>query len=62
MYGRGAGPTGITKTGGGDGGTQLNEGVVLCEASVGETTRECRDNEGGARELPPEPWEERDGA
>ena len=38
------------------------EGVVLWEACVGETTSECRDNDGGACELSPDTWEERDGA
>ena len=54
----------MTNVGGGDGGAQLTvaEGVVLREACVGKTTSECRDNDGGARELPPEAWEERDGA
>ena len=63
VYGGGAGPTGVTKMGGGDGGARLTvvEGVVLCEASVGETTNECGDNDEGTRELPPEAWEERDG-
>ena len=63
-YGGGAGPTGVTKTGGGDGGARLTvaEGVVLREASIGETTNECRDNNGGVHELPPKAWEERDGA
>ena len=56
VYGGVAGPTGVTKTGGGDG------GVVLWEVTVGETTKGCHDNDRGARELPPEPWEERDGA
>ena len=60
VYGGGAGPTGVTKMGGGDGGARLTvaEGVVLCEASVGETTSECRDR--GAHERSPEAWEERD--
>ena len=67
MYGGGAGPTGVTKTRGGDGGARLMvaEGVVLREASVGETTSECRESEGGGEgghELPPEGWKERDGA
>ena len=66
VYGGGAGPTGMTNilyVGGGDGGARLTvaEGVVLREACVGETTSECRDDDGGARELPPEMWEERDG-
>ena len=49
VYGGGAGPTGVTKMGGGDGDTRLTvaEGVVLHEASVGETTNECRDNHEG---------------
>ena len=53
MYSGEAGPTGVTKTGGGDGGAGLTvaEGVVLHEASVGETTSDYRDDE-----LPPEPW------
>ena len=39
------------------------ERVALREACTGETTNECRDNAGeGARELPPDTWEERDGA
>ena len=61
MYG---GPTGVMNVGGGDGGTRLTvaEGEVLREACVVETTSECRDNDGGARELPPEMWEEQDGA
>ena len=60
VYGGGAGPTCITKTGGGDRGARLTvaEGVVLHEASVGETTNECRGNDRGggvaARELAPE--------
>ena len=64
MYGGGTGPTGLTNAGGGNGGTRLTvaEGVVLREACIGETTSECRDNDGGARELPPDTWEERDGA
>ena len=59
VYGGGAGPTGVTKT---DGGARLTvvEGVVLRKASIGETTSECRNNDRGARELPPEAWEERD--
>ena len=40
----------MTDVGGGNGGARL----VLCEASVGETTNESRDNSGGAHELPPE--------
>ena len=61
VYGGGAGPTGVTKTGGGNGGARLTvvEGVVLREVSVGETINECCDD--GAREMPPETWEERDG-
>ena len=60
VYGGGAGPTGVTNAGGGDGGTRLTvaEGVVLREARVGETTSECCDD-GGARELPPDTWEQR---
>ena len=62
VYGGGAGPTGVTNAGGGDGGARLTvaERVVLHEACVRETTSECRDNDGGARELPPDMWEERD--
>ena len=58
------GPTGMMNVGGGDGGAQLTvaEGVVLREVCAGETTSECRDKDVGARELPPEAWEERDGA
>ena len=64
VYGRGAGPTCVTKVGGGDLGARLMvaEGVVLRKACVGETTSECRDNDGAARELPPDIWEERDRA
>ena len=53
VYNGGAGPTGITNAGGGDGGARLTEaeGVVLRKACVGETTSECCDNDGGAREL-----------
>ena len=53
-----------TEPGGGNRGARLTvaEGVVLREASVGENTSECRDYDGGAHELPPETWEERDGA
>ena len=59
VYGGGAGPTDITNT---DGGARLTvaKGVVLHEACVGKTTRECRD--GGTHELPPDTWEERDRA
>ena len=43
----------MTNIGGDEGARQAGaEGVVLREAF--ETTRECRDNGGGARELPPE--------
>ena len=61
VYGGGVGPTGVTNAGGG---AQLTvaEGVVLRKVCVGETTSECRDNDRGARELPPETWEKRDGA
>ena len=61
VYGGGAGPTGIMET---DGGARLMvaEGVVLHEASIGETTNECRNKDGGAHELRPKTWEERDGA
>ena len=64
VYGGGAGPTSVTKMGEADGGAQLTvaKGVVLCEACVGETASEWRDNDGGVRELPPKTWEERDGA
>ena len=50
VYGGGAGPISVTNAGGGDGGARLTvaEGVVLCEAYVGETTSECRNNDGGA--------------
>ena len=58
MYGGGAGPRGVTNVGGGDGGARL----TVAEACTGEATKECRDNDGGARELPPDTWEERDGA
>ena len=63
VYGGGAGPTSKTNAGGGDGGARLMvaKGVVLREACIGETTSECRDD-GGAHELPPKTWEERDGA
>ena len=58
MYGGGAGPTGVTNAGGGDGGAQLTvaKGLVLREACIEETTSERRD------ELPSDMWEERDGA
>ena len=54
----------MTNVGGGDEGARLAvaEGVVIREACVGATTKESRDNGGGARELPPEMWEERDEA
>ena len=60
VYGGVAGPTSVTKTGGGDGGARrtVGEGVVLREACVGETTSECRDNDRGAHELNVETWEE----
>ena len=59
VYGGGVGPTGVTNIGGGDRGARLTvaEGVALREAFAGETT-DCRDNDGGARELPPDMWEE----
>ena len=46
VYGGVAGPTGVTKTGGGDGGARLTVAkvVVLRKASVRETTSECRDD------------------
>ena len=59
----GAGPTGVMNVGGGDGGARLTvvEGVTLREVSAGEVSNECSDDR-GARKLPPEAWEERDGA
>ena len=52
----------MTNVGGGDGTARLTvaEGVVLREVCVRKTTSECHDNEGGARELPPEAWKELD--
>ena len=46
----------MTDVGGGDGDARLAvaEGVVLREASIGETTNKSHDNRGGACELPAE--------
>ena len=48
-YGGGAGLTGVSNVGGGDGGTRLMvaDGVALHEACTGEVTNECRHNDEG---------------
>ena len=48
VYGGGAGPTGMTNKGEGDGDSQLTvtELVALREACAGEATNECCNNDG----------------
>ena len=46
------GPNGMMNVGGAR--LMVAEGVALRETCTGETTNECRDNDRGGRELPPD--------